>query len=318
MNATELSKRMAEDAARVAEYLLPKGKKAGAEWKAGSASGEEGKSLSVRISGDKRGVWSDFATGEGGDLLDLWALCRSQSVGDAMRDAKAFLGIRDIRDEITDRPAKAYRRPAKPACKRPTSRVREWLIGRGLTEQTIEAFQIGEQVGSGKTYAVFPYKRDGELVNIKYRNPDEKPDMRQEVGAEPCLFGWHLIDPRARAVAITEGEIDAMTLHQVGIPSMSVNQGAGNHQWIETDWDRLERFSEIFLCFDNDEAGQKGAREVANRLGIERCKFVTLGAKDANEWLCRAPTARSSTTPCAARRPWTRTSWSAWLTSWGR
>jgi hypothetical protein len=35
-------------------------------------------------------------------------------------------------------------------------------------------------------------------------------------------------------VAITEGEIDAMTLHQVGIPALSVNAGAGNHQWIET------------------------------------------------------------------------------------
>lgn len=25
--------------------------------------------------------------------------------------------------------------------------------------------------------------------------------MRQEAGAEPCLFGWHLIDPKARTVA---------------------------------------------------------------------------------------------------------------------
>ena len=64
---------------------------------------------------------------------------------------------------------------------------------------------------------VFPYLRDGELVNVKYRNIAEKKDMRQEGGAEPCLFGWHLIDPKARAVAICEGEIDAMTLHQSGV-----------------------------------------------------------------------------------------------------
>ena len=282
MNAQELSMRMAEQAASIAEHLLPGGKKASGEWKAGSVTGEAGQSLSVRISGAKRGVWSDFASGESGDLLDLWAAVRSQSIAEAMRDAKAFLGIRD---SMPPRESKTYRRPERPSCKAPKSRVLEWLTGRGLKSHTLEAFKIGEQVRDGKTYAVFPYLRDGELINAKYRNPDDKRDMRQEGGAEPCLFGWHLIDPRARSIAFTEGELDAMTLHQVGIPALSVNAGAGNHQWIERDWEKLEHFSEIFLCFDDDEAGRKGAAEVAARLGLERCKIVKFGAKDANEWL---------------------------------
>ena len=137
----------------------------------------------------------------------------------------------------------------------------------------------------GKTYAVFPYMRDGELVNYKLRNCGEKKDMQQAGGAEPCLFGWHLIDPKARTVAITEGELDAMSLHQCGVPALSVNAGAGNHQWIESDWQRLERFSEILIFFDNDEPGNKGAAEVIRRLGIERCKRVVIPAKDANQWL---------------------------------
>ncbi|MFT3777921.1 MAG: toprim domain-containing protein [Ottowia sp.] len=133
--------------------------------------------------------------------------------------------------------------------------------------------------------ALIRYLRDGELVNAKYRNAAEKRDMRQEGGAEPCLFGWHLIDPKARRIAIAEGEIDAMTLHQCDIPALSVNAGAGNHQWLENDWSRLERFSEILICYDNDEAGEKGAREVMHRLGIERCKRVIFPAKDANDYL---------------------------------
>jgi twinkle protein len=282
MNAAELSLRMADHAEQIAQYLLPQGKKASGEWKAGSISGEPGQSLSVRISGAKKGVWKDFATSEGGDLLDLWCACRAQSLSEAMRDAKAYLGIRDDQPEP---PRKTYRRPEKPTCKTPKSRVLEWLEGRGITANTLAAFKIGEQQRNGKTYAVFPYFRDGELVNVKYRNPDDKRDMRQEGEAEPCLFGWHLIEPRARTVAITEGEIDAMTLHQCGIPALSVNAGAGNHQWIENDWARLDRFSEIYLCFDDDEAGQKGVREVSSRLGVERCKIVKFGAKDANQWL---------------------------------
>lgn len=282
MNASELSQRMASDAAAIAQFLLPAGKRQSGEWKAGSTSGDEGKSLSVRLSGAKAGVWADFASGESGDLLDLWAATRGLSVSQAMAEAKQYLGIRDT---MPERETKAYKRPSKPQCQAPKAGVVEWLKGRGLTDKTLADFKIAEQIHGGKTYAVFPYLRDGVLVNVKYRNVAEKKDMRQEGGAEPCLFGWHLIDPKCRTVAITEGEIDAMSLHQCGIPALSVNAGAGNHQWLENDWDRLDRFSEILLFLDSDEAGQKGAQELAKRIGADRCKIVKIPAKDANEYL---------------------------------
>lgn len=267
----------------VAEYLLPQGKRKGPEFKAGSTNGDAGDSLSVRITGAKAGVWKDFASGEGGDLIDLWMACRGQSMVEALKDIKTYLGVRE---EMTKPPAKVFRRPESPGARAPKARVAEWLKGRGITDETIKAFKIAEQQRDGKTYAVFPFIDEaGELINIKYRNPDVKKDMRQEKDAAPCLFGWHLIDPKARTIAITEGEIDAMTLHQMGIPALSVNQGAGNHQWIENDWDRLDRFSDILICFDNDEPGNKGAVEVIKRLGIERCRRVIMGANDANQWL---------------------------------
>ena len=282
MNAHELSERMANDAPGIAQHLLPRGKKASGEWKAGSTSGEEGASLSVRLTGAKKGRWKDFATDEGGDLLDLWAATRGLSIAEAINEAKAYLGIRE---DMPRRERPQFRRPTKPQCSPARSEVAAWLVSRGLTDSTIAAFKIGEYTRDGKTFAVFPYLRDGELVNVKYRDVAEKKGMRQEKDAEPCLFGWHLIGPKVRAVAITEGEIDAMTLHQCGIPALSVNAGAGNHQWIENDWERLERFSEIWVCFDNDEPGQKGAQEVIQRLGVDRCKLVKFEAKDANQWL---------------------------------
>jgi twinkle protein len=281
MNAREISERLAANAASVAEYLLPAGKRSSGEWKAGSINGEAGASLSVRLTGAKAGVWKDFASGQSGDLLDLWAAVRGQSIGEALSDAKAYLGIRDT---MPEKPARAYAVPAKPKTALPTKTL-DWLSSRGLTTATIEAFKVREVSRNGQPWALFPYLRDGVYVNGKYRNPEDKKGMQQEKDAEPCLFGWHLIDPKARTVTICEGEIDAMTLHQVGIPALSVNAGAGNHQWIENDWQRLERFSEILVCFDNDDAGDKGATEVINRLGLERCKRMRVGAKDANEWL---------------------------------
>lgn len=282
MNAHEIALRMNDEAASIAQHLLPKGRRSGAEWKVGSTSGEPGDSLSIRLSGAKRGVWRDFAADVGGDMLDLWAAVRGLSTAEAMTEAKAYLGIRD---SMPARERPTYRRPERPRGQAAQTAVREWLMSRGLSEETIAAFRIAEQRRDGKDIALFPYLRDGETVNIKYRDIADKRGMRQEAGAEPCLFGWHLIDPRTRAVAICEGEVDAMTLHQCGIPALSVNAGAGNHQWIENDWDRLERFSEIWVCFDDDDAGRKGCGEVIQRLGIERCKPVRFGAKDANQWL---------------------------------
>ncbi len=283
MNVAELSSLMAENALSIAEYLLPQGRKSSGCWKAGNVSGESGNSLSVQVTGPKKGTWKDFASDEGGDLVDLWAACRALSIAQAMKEIKAYLGVRD---EPMMRKEKEYKRPAKPKCQTAKAGALEWLKSRGLNEETIVAFRIAEQTQNGKTYAVFPYLREGELINAKYRNVSEKKDMRQEGGAEPCLFGWHLIDPKTRTIFITEGECDAMAIHQMGFPALSVNAGAGNHQWIDSDFERLDRFSEIYLCYDNDEAGQKGAREVANRLGLERCKVVKFGEfKDANEFL---------------------------------
>lgn len=279
MNARELAERLAEQAADVAAMLLPNGRRHGQEWKAGSVSGEAGGSLSVRLSGAKRGVWKDFATGQGGDLLDLFAARRGCGIGEAMHEAAAYLGVKL---DAPLKPQKTYSRPARGSARKAGSRAINWLHSRGLTDETIAAFRVG---GNEADDAVlFPYFVEGELVNIKTRLLAEKK-MWQAKDAEPCLFGWHLVDPKARTICITEGEIDCMTLHQLGIPALSVNQGAGNHQWLDSDWERLRRFSDIVLCYDDDEAGRKGAREVANRLGLDRCRLAKFPFKDANEFL---------------------------------
>lgn len=285
MNVSEIAERLAAQASEVAAYLLPNGRKHGPEWQVGSVAGEAGKSLSVRLTGAKRGVWKDFATGEGGDLIDLFMATRGVSVAEAIREAKQYLGITD---DMPARPERVYARPSVQA-KRPGANVRAWLRARGLTDETIKAFKVGADAADSTV--LLPYLRDGETVNVKHRSINDKRKMWQAKDAEPCLFGWHLVDPKARVVAITEGEFDAMALVQLGIAALSVNQGAGNHQWIESDWERLERFSTIYLCFDADDAGRKGAREVANRLGLDRCRVVTFGAsKDANDFLLTQPT----------------------------
>jgi twinkle protein len=102
------------------------------------------------------------------------------------------------------------------------------------------------------------------------------------------LFGWQAIDPEAREVTITEGEIDAMSAFDYGWAALSVPFGGGKgdkQRWIESEFERLLRFEMIYLALDNDAEGEAAAEEIANRLGRHRCRRVILPRKDLNE--CR-------------------------------
>lgn len=94
LDAGTVARMLGERIEDLARELLPGGRRDGAEYRAGSLAGEAGKSLAVRIRGAKRGVWSDFNGGIGGDALDLVAQARfGGDKGDAIRWALAWLGI---------------------------------------------------------------------------------------------------------------------------------------------------------------------------------------------------------------------------------
>jgi twinkle protein len=284
-NWNEVSLRLASEAEAIAMMLLPNGKRQGPEFAAGSVDGEAGSSLSVRVTGNKAGVWKDFATGATGDLIDLWAAVKGVPLKTAFEEASRYLGMAT---PALSTPTRAYVRPARPSATKPKGRVLQYLTEvRKLSAETIEAFKVIASKADDEI--IFPYLRDGELINLKHlaleRDARGKKVIRQAADAEPCLFGWDLIPDNAKSVLIVEGEIDAMSLLDYGVHALSINQGAGNHQWIDADFDRLERFQEIFLWFDNDEAGQKGAKDAATRLGLDRCRIVHFRLKDANEAL---------------------------------
>jgi twinkle protein len=157
-------------------------------------------------------------------------------------------------------------------------KAREYLKTRKLSDKVIDKFQIKQVNGD----IAFPYYKDNELVNVKYRSIKEKK-FRQEKNAEPTLFGRDLLS--GDMVILTEGEIDALSYYEYGLKAVSVPWGAGNLQWIENEWNYLQQFQKIYISFDNDEAGQKKIDEIVNRLGRWRCYSITLPYKDCNECL---------------------------------
>jgi twinkle protein len=293
MKPNEIADFLARSAEEVAKHLLPGGKRDGHEWRCGSVSGESGKSLGVHLRGDKAGVWADFATGQTGDLLDLWREVRNISMPEAMAEAAAWLGINlEAKKPRFVRQEKTFQKPKlKPAEAISGSAAWQYLTQtRKLSASTLRAYRIGETPKS----VLFPcYDPAGELVMVKYRHLTDKKFGVTEANLRPALFGWQAIPPEARSAAITEGEIDAMSLHEYGIPALSVPFGGGTgakQDWIEHEFDALERFDELFIVMDGDEVGRQATAEIIDRLGRHRCRIVELPRKDANECLCAGMT----------------------------
>jgi twinkle protein len=282
---TEISRMLADRAPSVAEYILPRGRKEGSEWRAGSIDGEPGQSLGVHLSGHKAGVWAEFNSGSGGDLLDLWQQVKRVSLSEALTQAREWLGV--VRPVAYREPKKTYVRPPKPSCVVPQGRVRDYLIEeRNIPAEVLIKYKIGESGGN----IIFPFLLpDGVLAMAKSRLAQDGADpVPTAKDCEPVLFGWQAVPDNVRQIVITEGEIDALSWSAYGQAAMSVpygGGGAGKQNWIENEFERMDRFERILISTDMDKPGDDAAEEIANRLGRHRCLRVKLPHKDANECL---------------------------------
>lgn len=96
---SDLARRLAQNAEAVCRHYLSNGRRAGNYWIIGDARNTPGRSLYVRLCGPlagkgAAGKWTDAATGEHGDLLDLIAAAMHlDGTGDALDEARRFLGV---------------------------------------------------------------------------------------------------------------------------------------------------------------------------------------------------------------------------------
>jgi len=104
---SDLARRLAAQAEAVCRHYLPNGRRHGRYWLVGDVRNTPGRSLYVRLQGPSAGQgaagrWTDAATGEYGDLLDLIAASRPlRGIAAAAEEARRFLG--EVHAE-TDRP----------------------------------------------------------------------------------------------------------------------------------------------------------------------------------------------------------------------
>jgi len=106
-DAADIGRRLSRNAEAVCRHYLTNGRKQGRYWLVGDVDNNPGRSLFVRLTGPDHGKgvagkWTDAATGEHGDLLDLIAANqRLDDFKDVLDEARRFLSLpRDDRQPV--------------------------------------------------------------------------------------------------------------------------------------------------------------------------------------------------------------------------
>lgn len=112
-------------------------------------------------------------------------------------------------------------------------------------------------------------------------------------GKSTNLFGQSNFSAGGRKLVITEGEIDALSVQQASYdkykrfyPIVALSSATMTKSLLENrDW--IRSFSEVVLCFDEDEAGKKAKDEAIKIIGLDKVKITKLPEKDANAVLLK-------------------------------
>lgn len=160
---------------------------------------------------------------------------------------------------------------------------------RGISQTTLRIAKVTEQsewmpqVEKEVNTICFNYFKDGELVNVKYR--DDQKHFKMVKDAEKTWYNHDAI--YNDELIIVEGEIDALSFIEAGIQNVvSVPNGAKNYEFF--DIETLDKIKKVFIAVDNDTAGLQLQTDLIRRIGAERCMVIDFGeCKDANEYLTK-------------------------------
>lgn len=190
--------------------------------------------------------------------------------------------------EYTPSEGSSPQRKTKPAPKDFIKGHSKEIEARKLKQETCKRYKYNTATYKGKEVQVATYRDfDGNPVFQKVRFVEDKEFII--IGKfKPILYGMHLFKGYNKKLIITEGEIDCLSVSQVvnGYPVVSIPNGASNaKEAIKKNLEWIEKFDEVVICFDMDEAGKTAAKECAALLSIGKAKIMSLPLKDPNEML---------------------------------
>jgi len=203
----------------------------------------------------------------------------------------------------------------------------DYCHSRGWTDETIQAAGLGfadgdvqalrgefsmHQVDASTPAAqaamkisggmlIYPHVEAGRVVYLSARGVAEKRHYNPPVdlvGERRVYCNW-CYSPREDTVVLVEGQGDAVTLGQWGVPAIALAGVATGQELFKL----LARHERVYLGLNQDQAGITATRTVADALG-PLTRLVTWPVKDANEWLEKGGTSETCAELLATATTW--------------
>ncbi|MGX8009084.1 DUF7146 domain-containing protein [Mesorhizobium sp. ORM8.1] len=147
-NASELAYRLAQQAEAVCRRYLSNGHREGRYWLVGDVRNSPGRSMFVRLEGPdsgkgQAGKWTDAATGEHGDLLDvIREFLGATGFKDVADEARSFLSMPQPTPDKTER----RRRLAHPALGSAEAARRLVTMSQAISGTPVETYLRGRGI----------------------------------------------------------------------------------------------------------------------------------------------------------------------------
>lgn len=168
---------------------------------------------------------------------------------------------------------------------------RMYLADRGLSIP--EALKKGICSKDGIIY--FIYTLNGIPVRYKVRSmTDKKYQFMSKIlsGDESTFkmpFFCQFKCPTSEDLFITEGEFDSVAISSLGASNaVSLPNGCGSvESAFRNNYEFLQQFKTIYICFDMDKPGQDAARKAMSMISPSKYRRICFPepCKDANDWV---------------------------------
>lgn len=174
------------------------------------------------------------------------------------------------------------------------------ILDRAIKAATVGKYKVAVNVNPENPIAhIYPYfdssgHHIGNKVRLKtafVKKEGKKGFYCEGDFKDAVLFGMQEFpaDSRKNAITIVEGELDALAAFELTgsrYPCVSVRGASSAKEDCARVLDYLNTFEKVVINFDNDEAGQKAANEVAALLEPGKARILKLReGKDANDYL---------------------------------
>ena len=145
--------------------------------------------------------------------------------------------------------------------------IRQYLNARGVSDAVIDAHKLGWGRFYNKWWITIPIQDIyGAFRFFKLRQDPNAGDdkITYPKGVEAQIYGWEMLTNANNPLVICEGELDRLALLSKNIDAITSTHGAMTfkNEWCE----KVGKGRKIYICYDNDDAGKKGAEKVAKML----------------------------------------------------